>query len=136
MKKFILMLVFAFLCKVGMCQYPVFNYVNKYFYRNDTIFSYKVYPEEGKIDSLVLNGVNTRLSKRNCLFGKRYVCKYVKYRKLRRSKWYKNNIDKLSAFEFECKNYYWVAQTQDGGKIIYRSFWFFSNVKKIPPPAS
>ena len=133
MKKVILLLVFTFACKIGMCQYPVLNYVNKYFYRNDTIFAFKVYPKEGIIDSLVPNGVTTNLSKRNWLFCKYHTSKNSKFRKLRKSRWYKNNIKKLSVFEYECKEYYWIAFSPDGGKMIYRSFWFFSNVKYVPP---
>lgn len=84
----------------------LFNYKIKYFYRNDTIFAFKVFPLciEEKIDSVYLIGfyIKHTFGRWKCMDDNLNNYSLARFRRIRQSNWYIVNNEKYFNSKFEC----------------------------------
>jgi hypothetical protein len=128
MKKIVL-IIFVLITNSVYSQ-VVFNYQIKYFQRNDTMFRYKVYCTENRVDSVSFKEYLTKLSKSRWKDNMDIDSSYVIYKlkKKKPTKWFKENNKYINA-DYECDIIKWDRCYKDGRVQKFRRFWHYCFIR-------
>jgi len=128
MKKIVL-IIFVLITNSVYSQ-VVFNYQIKYFQRNDTMFRYKVYCTENRVDSVSFKEYLTKLSKSRWKDNMDIDSSYVIYKlkKKKPTKWFKENNKYFNA-DYECDVIKWDRCYKDGRVQKFRRFWHYCFIR-------
>ena len=130
MKKIVLIILV--LITNSVYSQVVFNYQIKYFQRNDTMFRYKVYCTENRVDSVSFKEYLTKLSKSRWKdnmdidIDSSYVI--YKLKKKKPTKWFKENNKYFNA-DYECDVIKWDRCYKDGRVQKFRRFWHYCFIR-------
>ena len=132
MKKELILIILLFIANSVYSQ-VVFDYEMKYFQRNDTVFRYRVYCNENRIDSLYCYGYLTKLSKsrwidNNLDIDSSYVV--YKFKKKKDTKWFKENNKYFNA-DYECDVIKWDRYFKDGRVQKLRCFCNYCFIRTV-----
>jgi len=128
MKKIVLIILV--LITNSVYSQVVFNYQIKYFQRNDTMFRYKVYCTENRVDSVSFKEYLTKLSKSRWKDNMDIDSSYVIYKlkKKKPTKWFKENNKYFNA-DYECDVIKWDRCYKDGRVQKFRRFWHYCFIR-------
>ena len=128
MKKIVLIILV--LITNSVYSQVVFNYEIKYFQRDDTVFCYKVYSTENRVDSVSFKEYLTKLSKSRWKDNMDIDSSYVIYKlkKKKPTKWFKENNKYFNA-DYECDVIKWDRYYKDGRVQKFRRFWHYCFIR-------
>ena len=107
----------------------------KYFQKNDTIFKCEIDTNNYLVSINIYEESAIRRSKNKWItpFDSDSAYCIIKFKKVKSSKWFKENRSKLPNVDFECKPKYEIKYNADGSIIKRVYFWNMVRVKKKKP---